>query len=387
MLLNRAQMTTATTGTGTVTLGAALTAYQTWASAGAVNGQSYSYLIEDGNNWEVGTGVYSSTGPTLTRPGPGTDPTFMSSSGSLLTLSGSATVSCSALVNNYPNGFGPAPSVLAYAYAVDSTTPVSIASDTDIPGMTVTFTLAESTDVRFDYDVYAHRAGSGAVRISLVVDGTTYSGAGGTDNLYALTQNENNIYHGCSYYVVTLAAGTHTVKLQAADALTNVNTGFGRRGLMATAVSNSGFHGAFGYNDGTQAISSNTTTAITFNSETFDTDNIHSTSSNTSRFTVPAGLSGKWQISYSVFWVSGSGNAYAWIRKNSDGTDATNVIGSTVASPSSGFPFSANKTIVVDLVAGDYVEMFVYSGPSANVGGAVSTDRGKQCYLEFNFLG
>lgn len=116
-LLDRVKVSTATTGTGTVTLGSATSPYRTWAAAGVISGISYSYLIEDGTAWELGWGIYSSTGPTLTRN------LISSSTGSLINLSGSATVACVAnemdigslppvpqIANNYINpdsvGFG-----------------------------------------------------------------------------------------------------------------------------------------------------------------------------------------------------------------------------------------------------------------------------------------
>lgn len=86
-LVNRAYVATATTGTGTITLGAAEAGYQTFAAAGVTNGAVVRYTIVDGNNWEIGSGTYSSTGPTLTRT-----PSESSSSGSAISLSGAAKV-------------------------------------------------------------------------------------------------------------------------------------------------------------------------------------------------------------------------------------------------------------------------------------------------------
>lgn len=81
--VNRAKMTTSTTGTGTITLGSASSGYQSFATAGIANTDTFSYLIEDGTAWEIGTGTYSSTGPTVARS------LVESSTGALLNLSGS----------------------------------------------------------------------------------------------------------------------------------------------------------------------------------------------------------------------------------------------------------------------------------------------------------
>ena len=94
-LLNRAKMTTATTGTGTITLGSATPGFQTFAAAGALNGDVLRYVIEDGTAWEIGSGTYTTTGTTLSRT------LLESSTGSLLNLSGSATVFSSATSEDF----------------------------------------------------------------------------------------------------------------------------------------------------------------------------------------------------------------------------------------------------------------------------------------------
>ena len=90
---NRAKMSTSTTGTGTITLGSAESGYQTFAAAGITNGQTVRYVVEDGSNFEIGSGTYTSSGTTLTR-----SVTESSNSDNAIVLSGGAKVFLSATV-------------------------------------------------------------------------------------------------------------------------------------------------------------------------------------------------------------------------------------------------------------------------------------------------
>jgi len=99
VLKNRAKMSTSTTGTGTITLGSAEDGYQTFADAGVANADVVRYIIEDGSNFEIGTGTYTSSGTTLTRT-----VSESSNSNNAINLSGSATVFVGAIDDDIAGG-------------------------------------------------------------------------------------------------------------------------------------------------------------------------------------------------------------------------------------------------------------------------------------------
>lgn len=107
VLKDRVKETTTTTGTGTLTLGGAVTNFQAFSTIG--NGNTTYYVIEDtvNNAWEVGIGTYTLSGTTLSR-----DTVLASSnSGSLVTLgAGTKNVFCAypasaAVASSAPTNF------------------------------------------------------------------------------------------------------------------------------------------------------------------------------------------------------------------------------------------------------------------------------------------
>jgi len=93
------KFTTATTGTGTITVGSAVTGYRTPAQASVPNADTFDYVLEDGAAWEIGTGTYTSSGTTVART------LIASSTGSLLSLSGNAVMYITAIASKLPYNY------------------------------------------------------------------------------------------------------------------------------------------------------------------------------------------------------------------------------------------------------------------------------------------
>lgn len=116
------------------------------------------------------------------------------------------------------------------------------------------------------------------------------------------------------------------------------------------------------YNNASISIPNNTVTALTFNSERWDTDNIHSTTTNTGRLTcVTAGI-------YHIYGtVQFAGNATG-IRSLIIRLNGTTYLASNLSIASSAINEIAIST-GYSLSATDYVELLVYqnSGAARNV--------------------
>jgi hypothetical protein len=153
-------------------------------------------------------------------------------------------------------------------------------------------------------------------------------------------------------------------------------------GLKWAAPAAGGFVGASIYNNASQAISNTTWTTLNFNSEVFDTDTFHDTASNNSRITIPSGKNGKYLIVAKWHFqgnASGSDRLGAF-KKN--GTAIGSYRGINGNSSSVGW----GASVILDLVATDYIELEVYqdSGGNLNAFGGPAPEYN---FLQVQFLG
>ena len=128
-----------------------------------------------------------------------------------------------------------------------------------------------------------------------------------------------------------------------------------------TASGGSTAVGATAFTSTTQNTTQNVYTVISLDSEAFDTDALHSTSTNTSRLTIPTGKGGYWLINALTVIDAGGNDVFLQVFKNGSAITgygqwdnrfaASNYGGAgyVVASGSQAYPLSA----------GDYVEIAV----------------------------
>jgi hypothetical protein len=124
-------------------------------------------------------------------------------------------------------------------------------------------------------------------------------------------------------------------------------------GMKWATPAASSFAGCYLSKSANQSLANNTTVNITFDTEQYDTDGFHSTTTNTQRITIPTGKAGKYLIIGQLAYASNStGLRYATLNKNG----STNF-GRAMNAAINGDVTWLVVSSVINLAEGDYVQM------------------------------
>jgi hypothetical protein len=137
----------------------------------------------------------------------------------------------------------------------------------------------------------------------------------------------------------------------------------------ATPASGPTFIGCSAWNSTDYTITNASFTSALYNSEDYDTNGFHSTATNTSRFTIPAGQAGYYLVWANTYWkhpgTSNAGAANARFLKN--GTTSYFTVGVPFSAYSTTTRTGVHLSGVLYLADGDYVEHQVYQFTGANL--------------------
>jgi hypothetical protein len=155
------------------------------------------------------------------------------------------------------------------------------------------------------------------------------------------------------------------------------NTSLVADSTTSTGLKWVGFQGCSVYGTA-QTITNFTWTAINFASENFDTDGFHSTTTNTSRITIPTGLGGKYLVNYTQRWdPSGTGTRDADIYVNGASVVTQNMNASSVYA-------SNSKSVILSLNAGDYIQLYAIQNSGGNL---IFYPRNEEQPFQIQYLG
>lgn len=178
-LYDRVKVATATTGTGTITLGAAVRSgtagdFLTFSEIGVPDGTLVAYFIQDGANWASGQGVYTASGTALSRDANEKRWNGSAYSTAALNLSGSAVIYISARAEDVLGWRGSATLDFG-AFPGSNEASVSFAS-TSINAQSFPRAFILASDTSADHTASDHRYAAMFIGLTVAPD----PGVGGT---------------------------------------------------------------------------------------------------------------------------------------------------------------------------------------------------------------
>lgn len=218
----------------------------------------------------------------------------------------------------------------------------------DLKGGTTGQILSKASNTDLDYTWINNDQGD----ITEVQAGTGISVASGTGPIPIVTNTVATAFDAKG----DLVAGT------GADTFSKLTVGANNTVLTADSSTATGLKwatpasptavGCLVYAGSNFDVANNTDTIINFDTEAFDTDAFHSTTTNTSRITIPSGKAGK----YYIFWTTGMANGFTGqrrVRILKNGSTYQDFL----TEPSAGTWWAMSGSSMADLAVADYIQL------------------------------
>jgi hypothetical protein len=271
---DRVQVSSSTTGTGTLTLGAALGGFQDFSVIG--DGNTTYYAITNNGEWEVGIGTYTASGTTLSR-----DTVLESSnSGNKINLSGSSVVFCT-----YPAEKGLYLDANGNAIGLGTPASVNLTNATNLPLTTgVTGVLPQANGgigTTVGYNGFKNRLinAQGLINQRAYVSGTATTGANQyTVDRWRVVTSGQNLTFTTTNNITTFTAPAGGVE----QVIEGLNLETATYVLSWTGTATATVAGSSVANGGTVSITGGTNTTVRFTNGTFSLPQLEKGSTATS---------------------------------------------------------------------------------------------------------
>jgi hypothetical protein len=251
----------------------------------------------------------------------------------------------------------------------------------NLPGLTAGTTYAfsfasvlNSGILKASLNIVWKTSGGAVVRTDVINGSSSISWLLTSSNLTApatatnadIQMNAGDTFNDAQFTDISVSSIGTIVQLTTTD--TNLQF---QNAALSSPVVISNYQGARVYNSIAESIPNNATTQLTFDSEHWNTDNNHSTITNTSRLTCQtAGI--YIVVAQAAFAANVTGTRIIYINKNGDYVNPWCTFNSNYALQNTGF--SMELVTILQLNVGDYVEASVYqnSGASLNINTATN---------------
>jgi hypothetical protein len=149
------------------------------------------------------------------------------------------------------------------------------------------------------------------------------------------------------------------------------------------AAAGGGFVGCRLTKSSVQSLDNATSTAITWNTEDFDTDGFHSTVSNTSRITIPVGKAGKYLITGLIgFTENSTGTRQVLLYKN-----GTYIYFAAQFKPADNTDPQLTFSTIQSLAESDYIELYAYQSSGGSLNYPKNDEVAKRADFAVQYLG